>query len=794
MELLKASDEMGVEPERKDMLRVFREQDIQTVLSESSQASRAFAEAWARLPPRVTGEQLLDIWNGSATTAAKEHLRAIADEHGALDAARVDIAVDATVREVEPALREFFKQALRLYAFNRDLGQELGKLVVRHRRRTEHRLVRVGDEVTTEPAEVSQRPDARVLHASPGIDVRGAGELPHYLLMRATSELKQGKGRAALGSSLTGCYSTLFESAESKQFDKADSGRARQYIDVLKSLVGTEDADAEHPKLATVVRDTVARWERGEKTLVFAFRVNTARRLQQLMRQEIEKRTEQRKTEAFGGDDGLRSLRQRMTSRNRDLIPIVLDRVLWSSLWAPPGGDKALGPDDLKPQREDYEEVARIALHFDVDVSGKTVDRVFLQRAVECAQARRLRATMRRASPYRTLLDAIADESWVARPYGGISAQADDEGVGLVDERGVHTEYPVNGNPNAAAVRGLAEDLLQKDAAARRSGQRSILQSAFGGPSLWLGEDPLDVVLQRWQFRDAEEDVQDERLFHEQLRTLTWKEGELDFRTRALALQAVRRAALRESLLIRLLPSARDLEDQQWGKLLVQRIRQPLYPGGESVLRRLAIFLEDLASASGDIDKPDDPRGALYDATRARTETGVQLILGDTKADARNRAFVGFNTPLLPEILVCTSVGQEGIDLHRHCRHVVHYDLAWNPATLEQRTGRIDRIGCAALRERELDKRKQQQTHSFLEVDVPYLAGTYDERMFEELRLRAQTFEVLTGGELAADNVEGQRGKDDDEGEERGVNLLTLPPEMVAELRVDLEVWREGLA
>lgn len=74
---------------------------------------------------------------------------------------------------------------------------------------------------------------------------------------------------------------------------------------------------------------------------------------------------------------------------------------------------------------------------------------------------------------------------------------------------------------------------------------------------------------------------------------------------------------------------------------------------------------------------------------------------------------------------------------------------------------------------------------------MPYLAGTYDERMFEELRLRAQTFEVLTGGELAADNVEGQRGKDDDEGEERGVNLLTLPPEMVAELRVDLEVWRE---
>jgi SNF2 family DNA or RNA helicase len=54
---------------------------------------------------------------------------------------------------------------------------------------------------------------------------------------------------------------------------------------------------------------------------------------------------------------------------------------------------------------------------------------------------------------------------------------------------------------------------------------------------------------------------------------------------------------------------------------------------------------------------------------------------------------------LLPDILVCTQVGQEGIDLHRHCRHVVHYDLGWNPAAIEQRTGRVDRIGSKTARE-----------------------------------------------------------------------------------------------
>ena len=67
----------------------------------------------------------------------------------------------------------------------------------------------------------------------------------------------------------------------------------------------------------------------------------------------------------------------------------------------------------------------------------------------------------------------------------------------------------------------------------------------------------------------------------------------------------------------------------------------------------------------------------------------------------RDRIFNGFNTLVLPEILICTQVGQEGIDLHRHCRHVVHYDLAWNPAVLEQRTGRADRIGSKTFRERD---------------------------------------------------------------------------------------------
>ena len=106
---------------------------------------------------------------------------------------------------------------------------------------------------------------------------------------------------------------------------------------------------------------------------------------------------------------------------------------------------------------------------------------------------------------------------------------------------------------------------------------------------------------------------------------------------------------------------------------------------------------------------------------------------------------------------------------------------------LEQRTGRADRIGSKTFRERDVATAANQKV--FLEIGVPFLAGTYDERMYEELRLRAQTFEVLTGGEFAADHADGEDDTPQAQGEEIGVNVLPLPPAMVEHLRVKLAVW-----
>jgi len=123
-----------------------------------------------------------------------------------------------------------------------------------------------------------------------------------------------------------------------------------------------------------------------------------------------------------------------------------------------------------------------------------------------------------------------------------------------------------------------------------------------------------------------------------------------------------------------------------------------------------------------DTDGEDGPRSfrlrshfaASMTEAKSRTESKAdQAATGSVEAsedgdeplrpDEVRRAF---NSPFWPKVLVTTSIGQEGLDLHPWCKSLAHWDLASGPVALEQREGRITRFASLAVRRAVADSLK----------------------------------------------------------------------------------------
>ena len=70
----------------------------------------------------------------------------------------------------------------------------------------------------------------------------------------------------------------------------------------------------------------------------------------------------------------------------------------------------------------------------------------------------------------------------------------------------------------------------------------------------------------------------------------------------------------------------------------------------------------------------------------------VEVLHGGCNRAARVSALARFGDGHA-RVLVATDVAAEGLNLQHACRLVVHVELPWSPARLEQREGRVDRIG-----------------------------------------------------------------------------------------------------
>jgi Helicase conserved C-terminal domain len=80
-------------------------------------------------------------------------------------------------------------------------------------------------------------------------------------------------------------------------------------------------------------------------------------------------------------------------------------------------------------------------------------------------------------------------------------------------------------------------------------------------------------------------------------------------------------------------------------------------------------------------------------------------------------------------VLLCTDAASEGLNLQA-AGALVNYDLPWNPARVEQRVGRIDRIG---------------QRLPFVRVANLFLRDSVDDDVYRVLRVRCGLFEHFVG-------------------------------------------------
>ncbi len=108
---------------------------------------------------------------------------------------------------------------------------------------------------------------------------------------------------------------------------------------------------------------------------------------------------------------------------------------------------------------------------------------------------------------------------------------------------------------------------------------------------------------------------------------------------------------------------------------------------------------------------------------------GVNVFHGQLNPREKDEAIRQFQQQEGPQVLISTEAGGEGRNL-QFCHWLVNYDLPWNPMRVEQRIGRIDRIG---------------QTNTVL-IGNLFVEDSIEERILDVLENRIHAFEETVGG------------------------------------------------
>ena len=182
-------------------------------------------------------------------------------------------------------------------------------------------------------------------------------------------------------------------------------------------------------------------------------------------------------------------------------------------------------------------------------------------------------------------------------------------------------------------------------------------------------------------------------------------------------------------------------------------------PEGDTITSSKAKLNPDIERliANWLLDRPDSKYDALFKEIRAlfEEESDTKLIIfsyfkktlaylaerlskdgypalvihGDIAMAERLDIINTFRERFDHRILLSSEVGSEGLDL-QFCRVIINYDLPWNPMRVEQRIGRLDRLG--------------QQSPSISIINIAAM-NTIEDRILERLYSRIGVFERSIG-------------------------------------------------
>ena len=113
----------------------------------------------------------------------------------------------------------------------------------------------------------------------------------------------------------------------------------------------------------------------------------------------------------------------------------------------------------------------------------------------------------------------------------------------------------------------------------------------------------------------------------------------------------------------------------------------------------------------------------------ASSNIDALVIHGDIPMDERQERITAFRESNEVNILLSSEVGSEGIDL-QFSNVLINYDLPWNPMKIEQRIGRLDRLG------------QQSATIRIINFAVK---GTIEEKILTKLYDRIEIFKYCLG-------------------------------------------------